>query len=105
MPIVNVVTRAGERLAIPAEAGLSVMHVLRAAGIDDVLALCGGTCSCATCHVYVDPAFASALAPLSPDEDDLLEASCHRTAQSRLCCQIRMSDELDGLAVAIAPED
>ena len=81
------------------------METIRASGVDELLALCGGCCSCATCHVYVDPDFATRLSPTSDDETDLLDSSEHRAAASRLSCQIPMSAALDGLTVRIAPED
>ena len=59
----------------------------------------------ATCHVKVDPAFAGLLPPISEDENDLLDSSDHRDATSRLSCQISLTAEMDGLRVAIAPED
>jgi len=105
MPKLVVVTREGEESVIEAEAGLSVMEAIRDAGIDELLALCGGCCSCATCHVFVDPAFTGLLPDMSDDENDLLDSSDHRDERSRLSCQINMSDELDGLTVTIAPED
>ncbi len=101
----NVVTREGVESVIEAAAGLTVMEALREGGADELLALCGGCCSCATCHVYVDPAFAGMLSPMSSDEDDLLESSDHRQPGSRLSCQIKLDDTLDGLKVKIAPED
>jgi ferredoxin, 2Fe-2S len=73
--------------------------------MNDLLALCGGVCSCGTCHVHVDENFMPALAPMHEDESGVLAASSHRQANSRLSCQLRMSDELDGLRVTIAPED
>ena len=100
-----VVTREGDETVYEAEAGLSVMEIIRDNGIDELLALCGGCCSCATCHVYVDPAFTGLLPDMSDDENDLLDSSDHRDERSRLSCQIAMSDELDGLIVTIAPED
>lgn len=105
MPTLNVTTRGGDTRAIEAEPGLSVMEVIRDAGIDELLALCGGCCSCATCHVYVDGEFAEALPPVSDDENDLLDSSDYRLATSRLSCQLRFSDALDGLSVTIAPDD
>ena len=84
---------------------LSLMEVIRDNGFDELLALCGGCCSCATCHVHVDPAFVDRLPAMSADESDLLDSSDHRTAHSRLSCQIPFSDQLDGLHVRIAPED
>jgi len=100
-----VTTRNGETRTLEAPTGLSVMEVIRDAGIGDILALCGGACSCATCHVHVAPEFAGVLAPLSEDEHGLLESSTHRDAYSRLSCQIRMNDGLSGLRVTIAAEE
>ncbi|MEN2787193.1 2Fe-2S iron-sulfur cluster-binding protein [Sphingomonas qilianensis] len=105
MPKLIVVTREGEEREIAGEAGLSVMEVIRDAGIDEILALCGGCCSCATCHVHVDPEFAAKLQPMSEDENDLLDSSSERDENSRLSCQIDMTDALDGLRVTIAAED
>lgn len=83
----------------------SVMEAIRAAGIDELQALCGGCCSCATCHVWVDPDWWDRLPPLGADEDDLLDSSSHRTALSRLSCQLPLGADLAGLRVTIAPED
>ncbi|WP_438727237.1 2Fe-2S iron-sulfur cluster-binding protein [Parasphingorhabdus sp. DH2-15] len=105
MPQLIVVDRSGEEKAVEATAGLSVMEAIRDNGFDELLALCGGCCSCATCHIHVDPSFQDKLPAMSEDEDDLLESSDHRNEQSRLSCQVIMSDELNGLKVAIAPED
>lgn len=105
MPQLIVTTREGEERVVTGQAGLSVMEVMRDNGIDEILALCGGCCSCATCHVHVDPDFASKLPPMSADEDDLLESSSDRDARSRLSCQIPFSNALDGLRVTIAEED
>ena len=105
MPKLIVVTREGEEREIMGDAGLSVMEVIRDAGIDEILALCGGCCSCATCHVHVDPEFAAKLKPMSEDENDLLDSTSDRDDYSRLSCQIDMTDALDGLKVRIAAED
>lgn len=105
MPKLIVVTREGEESTIEGEAGLSVMEVIRDAGVDELLALCGGCCSCATCHVHVDPDFADKLSAMSDDENDLLDSSDHRNETSRLSCQVMLTAELDGLRVTIAPED
>jgi ferredoxin, 2Fe-2S len=105
MPKLIVVTRDGQEREVDGSAGLSVMEVIRESGIDELLAICGGCCSCATCHVHVDPEFAAKLAPMSMDEDDLLESSSDRDARSRLSCQIPFTSDLDGLRVAIAAED
>ena len=105
MPQLTVVTRDGEERELMGETGLSVMEVIRDAGIDEILALCGGCCSCATCHVHVDPEFAAKLKPMSEDENDLLDSTSDRDDYSRLSCQIDMTDALDGLKVRIAAED
>src|SRR3546814_20889130 len=76
--------------------GLSVMEVIRDNGVDELLALCGGCLSCATCHVHIDPRFAAMLPPLSGDANDLLDSSSARDATSRLSCQIAFGPELDG---------
>ena len=105
MPKLIVVTREGDESVFEGESGLSVMEVIRDNGVDELLALCGGCCSCATCHVYVDEAFADHLPAMSEDENDLLDSSDHRTGSSRLSCQIPFGAALDGLKVTIAPED
>src|SRR5688572_9095476 len=71
MPKLIVVTRSGEEREVEADAGLTVMEAIRDNGFDELLALCGGCCSCATCHVHVDPAFKDRLPQMSTDEDDL----------------------------------
>ncbi len=105
MPQLTVVTRDGSEQTFEAETGFSVMEAIRDHGIDELLALCGGCCSCATCHVYVDDVFLGDLPGMKGDEDDLLDSSDHRQANSRLSCQISIGPALDGLRVTIAPED
>ena len=105
MPKLTIVNRAGADTEITAKAGMSLMEAIRDAGFDDMLALCGGCCSCATCHVFIDPAFAASLPPLSADEDELLESTSHRAATSRLSCQVALTEAHDGLRATIAPED
>ena len=104
MPKLVVVNRAGQERVLEGDSGLSVMQILRDNDLE-ILALCGGCMSCATCHVYVDPSFAHKLSQMSEIENDLLDCSERRTEQSRLSCQITFFDELDGLRVIIAPED
>jgi ferredoxin, 2Fe-2S len=100
-----VVARDGSEKSVEGQAGLSVMEIMRDAGFDELLALCGGCCSCATCHIHVDPAFAEKIAPMSEDENDLLDSSDHRDERSRLSCQVPFTADLDGLRVTIAQED
>lgn len=105
MPKLIVVNRAGEESTVDVGDGLTVMEAIRDNGFDELLALCGGCCSCATCHVHVDPAFADKIPEMSEDEDDLLDSSDHRRENSRLSCQIPLTADLDGLKVTIAQED
>ena len=100
-----VVTREGEERELEAEVGLSVMEIARDGGVDEILALCGGCCSCATCHVHVDQDWFAKLPPMSEDENDLLDSSSDRTETSRLSCQIQFTSALDGLKVTVAAED
>jgi 2Fe-2S ferredoxin len=81
------------------------MEVIRDNGFDELLALCGGCCSCATCHVHIDPAYMDKLSPISDDESDLLDSSDHRNEYSRLSCQVPVTAALEGLTVTIAQED
>src|SRR6187402_3557157 len=87
MPELRVVTRDGTEHIVAADDDVSVMEAIRDAGIDELLAICGGCLSCATCHVYVDPAFTERLAPISEDENDLLDSADNRRPESRLSCQ------------------
>ena len=105
MPKLIVVNRDGAEQTVEGDKGLSVMEVIRDHGFDELLALCGGCCSCATCHVHVEGGPAEALAAMSEDENDLLDSSSQRGGQSRLSCQLPITEALDGLRVRIAPED
>jgi ferredoxin, 2Fe-2S len=105
MPSLIIVDRDGNEKIVEGRVGWSVMENIRDNGFDELLALCGGCCSCATCHVHVDPEWIEKVGKAKPDEDDLLDTSDHRIDTSRLSCQILFAPELDGLRVAIAPED
>ena len=100
----HVVTRAGEKKTLEGKPGVTVMEIIRD-GVGDVLALCGGCCSCATCHVYVDPVVLERLPQMSEEEDALLDSSDYRTAGSRLSCQLPFTESLSGSTFVIAPED
>ncbi|MBC2670602.1 2Fe-2S iron-sulfur cluster-binding protein [Novosphingobium piscinae] len=102
MITLTVVDRQGASTPISAAPGTTLMEAIRDHGFDQLLALCGGCCSCATCHVYVDGDDQSGL---SEDENDLLDSSSHRTATSRLSCQVTLTEGHSGLTVRIAPEE
>lgn len=101
----TVTTRGGESRTVESDEGLTLMEAIRDNGFDQLLALCGGCCSCATCHVHVDPSFVGRLPEMSEEEDDLLDSSDHRDKTSRLSCQVPLTFALDGLSVRIAEED
>lgn len=105
MATIYVTDREGKEHVLEVESGLSLMEPLRE--IDDgVEALCGGMCSCATCHVYIDPKWQGQLSERGDDELELLEdTECFEGEASRLSCQIIMSDELDGMKLIVAPEE
>jgi 2Fe-2S ferredoxin len=105
MPQITVVDQSGQEKAIDAPEGRTLMEVIRDNGFDELLALCGGCCSCATCHVHIDPAYMDKLPKMSADEDDLLDSSDHRNDFSRLSCQVPVTGALEGLTVTIAQED
>jgi 2Fe-2S ferredoxin len=105
MPQITVVDQSGQAKALEAPEGRTLMEVIRDNGFDELLALCGGCCSCATCHVHVDADFADRLPAMSEDENELLAISDDRDATSRLSCQIQFTPALDGMRVTIAAED
>lgn len=92
-----------QNIAVPA--GLTLMEALRLAQDDAVLALCGGNCSCGTCHVLIGPDFLDALPDMQIDEEEMLEAVEERCANSRLACQLRGEVLPTGLRVTIPPRD
>ena len=104
MPTVRVIDRDNVERAVEAPSGATLMEPLR--DMDDgVAAICGGMCSCATCHVYVDPEWLPKLPPPMSDEGDMLGDLSGRQTNSRLSCQIVLNDALSGLKVTIAPEE
>ncbi|WP_369046567.1 2Fe-2S iron-sulfur cluster-binding protein [Sinomonas sp. P10A9] len=102
---INVVDREGTARSVDWEPGQSLMETLRDNDFP-ILASCGGTASCATCHVFLDKAFTDTLGPRSTDELELLEESEHYNPDcSRLSCQVEDREPLHGATVTIAPED
>ncbi len=105
MPYLDVIDRNGESRQLSAREGDNVMEVLRDAGLP-IEAVCGGCCVCATCHVYIDPAWVPRLESPKRGEVALLEGCRHyESATSRLGCQISLRAEDDGLALRLAPEE
>lgn len=105
MPVLHVTNRAGQKQTLEGKAGNTLMEILRDNNID-VEAICGGCCSCATCHVFIDDAWAAKLPPRSADEQELVEETeSYKAANSRLSCQINFTDALNGLSLTVAPSE
>jgi ferredoxin, 2Fe-2S len=101
MPKITFIDPDGNRHVLDAEEGSSVMKVAVHNGVPGIEADCGGACSCATCHVYVDPAWVEATGAAGGTEADMLEVAVDPETTSRLACQIQVTKELDGLVVRI----
>lgn len=99
---INVVDMNGAHHELDALPGWRVMEIIRDWDLP-IKAECGGACACATCHVYVDEAWLARLPSKSDEEIDMLENLGDRRSNSRLACQVLMSEELDGLKVTLAP--
>jgi 2Fe-2S ferredoxin len=106
MPRLNVVLRSGEQRAIDAGSGESLKKALMDGGIAEINALtsCGGCCSCGTCQVYFSEADFARLSAMMPSEDDVLSINEDRHRTPRLSCQVKLTDDLNGLTVIVAPE-
>jgi 2Fe-2S ferredoxin len=102
MPKVHYVSADGESKEVETPVGTTVMSAALKNGIDGIVAECGGVCMCSTCHVFVDEKFFGRLPPASDTEEAVLEISAEeRRPNSRLSCQIKMTDDLDGLIVRL----
>ena len=101
MAKITYIAADGTRYEVEAENGSTVMENAIRNAIPGILAECGGACACATCHVYVDEAWAAKTGSPSPMEEDMLDFAFDVRPTSRLSCQIKVSDELDGLIVTV----
>jgi 2Fe-2S ferredoxin len=100
MPKITYIAHTGESTTVDVNAGYSVMEGAVRNGIEGIVAECGGACMCATCHVYVEPAFLPLLPPIGEEQEEMLNATAaERKPNSRLSCQIPAVPELDGLIV------
>ena len=105
MPKVVFVLADGTEAGVDARVGDSVMLTAVQHGVDGIVGECGGNLSCATCHVWVREEFVEQVGRPGDMEEDLLDmAVAERRAGSRLCCQIEVRDELDGITVDVPPE-
>jgi 2Fe-2S ferredoxin len=102
MPMITFIRPDNRSERIEAEIGESAMQVATRHGIDEIVAECGGNAMCATCHVYVDEHWIGRLAVMGEDENALLDGTAaERQASSRLSCQIKIEQDLDGLVLRL----
>lgn len=105
MPRINFVTLDGEQMQVSCEIGSSLMEAAVMSDVPGIDADCGGGCSCATCHVYIDAQWRERVGPANDLEKDMLDFQPSHQANSRLSCQISVTEELDGLVVTVAEHD
>ena len=103
MPKIIITDRDGKKHETDVDSNFTLMENLRDKGFD-IEASCGGCCACATCHVYIDEKWKTKVTKLNDDEESMLDLAFDVRHNSRLSCQIDISDELDGLELEIAPE-
>ena len=103
MPRIVYIEPDGNHVEVDVEVGYSVMEGAVNNGVDGIEAECGGACSCATCHCYVQADWWDKLPEMGVIEDSMLEAATDRQPNSRLTCQIEVTAELDGLVLEVAP--
>lgn len=103
MPVVEFHFHNGSTQQVRVAAGTSVMQAAVNQGFDEILAQCGGSCACGTCHVYIDNAWLGKIEPPTDNEKNMIEFVENSAPNSRLSCQVRVTDDLDGLVV-ILPE-
>lgn len=100
-----VTDREGQEHEVEGQVGLKLMETLREYDYG-VTAICGGLCSCATCHIYVDPEWMARLpVPQSDEKELLVELQFYEPDRSRLSCQVDFTEELDGLRLKVAPDE
>ena len=104
MPKIIYIQPDGTVTEVEAAAGATVMETAVDNDIPGIVAECGGACSCATCHVYVEPEWLELLPAPDPQEDGMLDCVLDRRPNSRLSCQIRVTGELEGLVVHVPEE-
>lgn len=95
----------GNRHEVDVDVGSTVMEGAVDNNVPGILAECGGACACATCHAYVDEAWLGRLPPMEDMEDAMLDSAVDRRANSRLTCQLEVTEALDGLVVRVAQNE
>ena len=105
MPTIHYITKDGETHSVDVENGYSVMEGAINNNIEGIVAECGGACACATCHAYIEDGPVDKLPAMDDMEDSMLDAAYERRDNSRLTCQIEVTDALDGLVVRVGENE
>jgi len=105
MPKISFIDSSGNAAEVDAKAGLTLMEIAVDNNITGIVAECGGACACATCHAYIDDAWLAKLPVMDDMEDAMLDSALDRRPNSRLSCQIEISDDLDGLSLTVADNE
>ena len=100
---IEVTDREGNKQILEGDNNSTLMEIIRDEGLE-IEAACGGCCACATCHVYIDVKWLNKIDPKDDEEESMLDQAFDVKSNSRLSCQINLSDELDGLELELAPE-
>ncbi len=105
MPKVTFIDADGTRHEVEGKNGISLMEIAISNNIDGIEAECGGSCMCATCHCFIEEDYTANVPAMESDEDEMLGfTAVDRKSSSRLSCQIKMTDELDGIEVNLPAE-
>jgi len=104
MPKITYIEHTGTSHVVDAKSGQTAMEAAIGNMVPGIVAECGGACSCATCHVYVDEAWTDQVGGPSEMEEDMLDFAFDVRPTSRLSCQIKLTDELDGLVLHVPEE-
>ena len=100
---ISVIDREGKKQILEGDSNSTLMEIIRDEGID-IEAACGGCCACATCHVFINDKWLNKLNPIDDDEESMLDQAFDVRKNSRLSCQINLTDDLEGLELELAPE-
>ena len=103
MGFIFVKDREGNSHKLEAEAGSTIMEIIRDAGLEIEVA-CGGCCACATCHVYVNKIWLKQLETMNEEENSMLDQAFYVNNSSRLSCQLEFDEKIDGIELVVAPE-
>ena len=103
MGVIFVKDREGNSHKLKADAGSTIMEIIRDAGLE-IEAACGGCCACATCHVYVDENWHNKLKTMDEEENSMLDQAFYVINSSRLSCQLEFDEKIDGIELTLAPE-